>query len=103
VTRNPVVNAVAAWLYVAIVATLLYYGSAWAGPKDNLLMPIAFLSLFVLSAAVMGYVFLFQPLALYFDGNRSGSVNLFLRTVAVFAAITALLLAAIVVVGRLQA
>jgi hypothetical protein len=102
-TQNPVLNALAAALYVAGVATLLHYAGRLVGGVDTLLAPIAFLSLFVLSAAVMGFVFLYQPLHLYFQGDRSRSVTLFLQTVGLFGAITLALIAALLVVGRMQA
>ena len=101
-TRNPIVNASAASVYIVAVAALLYYGRALVGEVDSFLVPIAFLSLFVLSAAVMAFLFLYQPLALYFEGNKMRSVNLFLQTVAVFGGITLLLIAALFVVGRTQ-
>jgi hypothetical protein len=47
-----------------------------------------FVSLFTLSAAVMGYLFLYQPLLLLIDGHKKSAVNLFLQTVAVFGAVT---------------
>jgi hypothetical protein len=40
----------------------------------------------------MGYLFLYQPLQLFLDGERRVAVNLFLQTVAVFAGVTVVLL-----------
>ncbi len=56
--------------------------------QASLFVPIAMLSLFVLSAAVMVYLFLYQPLMLYFDNKRQEAVQFFLATVGIFAAIT---------------
>ncbi len=93
-TKNPFLNAFAASLYISIVASIMYYGSRIANQQHNagntVIIPIAFLSLFTLSAAVMGYLFLYQPLQLYFEGKKHDAVNLFLRTIAVFAGITAI-------------
>lgn len=91
-TRNPVVNAFLVAAYVATVASIMYYGPKFAGPKESVLVPIAVLSLFVLSAAVMGLLFLYQPGQLYLEGNKSQAVNLLLKTLAMFAGITAVLL-----------
>jgi hypothetical protein len=52
---------------------------------------IALISLFTLSAAVMGYLFCYQPAQLYFEGKKKDAVRLFLQTVAVFALITVIL------------
>lgn len=89
-TKNPFINAASATLYITFVALFMFYGSKFFGPKDTILTPIAVLSLFTLSAAMMGYLFLYQPLMLFMDGHRKNAVNLFLQTVAVFAGITAL-------------
>lgn len=87
-TKNPFINAVAASVYISLVATIMNYGSRMFGEADTMVTPVAVLSLFVLSAAVMGYIFLSKPLQLYLDGKKKEGVNLFLGTVAVFAVIT---------------
>ncbi|KKQ74340.1 MAG: hypothetical protein US96_C0034G0001, partial [Candidatus Woesebacteria bacterium GW2011_GWB1_38_5b] len=74
-TKNPIINAGAGVLYIVVVASVMYYGTQFSGTNDNsVLAPIAALSLFSLSAAVMGYIFLFQPLQLYFDGKKKEAV-----------------------------
>lgn len=91
-TKNPLINAAAAFLYIIVVACVMYYGSEVAMPAKSVFAPIAILSLFTLSAAVMGYIFLFQPLQLYFDGKKKESVNLFSKTLGAFAIITTIIL-----------
>jgi hypothetical protein len=96
-TRNPILNALAASLYIVVVGLVMFYGPRMAGRANtpSVIVPIAVISLFTLSAAVMGYVFLYQPLQLFLEGDKRSAVSLFLRTVAVFAGITLLLLAAL--------
>ena len=84
-------NSVLAAAYIALVACLIFYGQGFVGPGDSVIMPIAMLSLFTLSAAVMGYLFLYQPAELYFSNNKKSAVTLFLQTVGFFAVITALI------------
>ena len=91
-TRNPFLNALAAAIYIVIVALVMFYGPQLAGEHDGVIVPIAVISLFTLSAAVMGYLFLHQPFRMYFDGDKKTAVNLFLKTVATFAGITILIL-----------
>jgi hypothetical protein len=55
---------------------------------DTIFDPIAFLSLFTLSAASMGYFFVYQPVQLYLDGKKKAATSLFVRTLLVFAGIT---------------
>ena len=85
--RNPYVNAFAAAGYIVLVACIMTFGQG-LGPDPGVLVPIAVLSLFVLSAAVMGYIFLFQPVQMYLDGAKKESVDLFVRTIAAFAVLT---------------
>lgn len=88
-SKNPVINAGVATLYISIVALVPYFGKNAFGSGNSFLIPIAMLSLFTLSAAVMAYLFLYQPLMLFLDGKKKQAVNLFLQTVAIFAGITA--------------
>lgn len=92
-TQDTLYNAVLATGYITLVASIMYYAPRWAGPAESVLVPIAVLSLFVLSAAVMGYIFFYQPVQLYLAGRQKEGINLFLKTVGFFAGITALLLA----------
>jgi len=91
VTKNPFINALAATLYITLVATIPFFGKQLFGDGKSFLIPIAMLSLFTLSAAVMGYLFLYQPLLLLLDGHKKDAVKLFLQTIATFAGITAVL------------
>src|SRR6185437_7326277 len=90
-TKNPFLNALVATLYITAVATIPFFGKTLFGPENSFLIPIAMISLFTLSAAVMGYLFLYQPLLLLLDGRKKQAVKLFLQTVATFAGITILL------------
>ncbi len=91
-TKNPFVNALAAIAYIITIASAMFYGTKNLPGEDTVFAPIAIISLFTLSAAVMGYVFLYQPLQLYLDGKKKIAADLFLKTVAVFAVITAVVL-----------
>ena len=86
-TKNPFVNALAAALYIGLVGSVMYYGLSRTN-QPSVVFPIAIISLFTLSAAVMGYLFVYSPLQLYLDGETKRAVNLFLQTVGVFAGIT---------------
>jgi len=87
-TKSPFLNASAATLYIIFVTLIMNFGSQMAPRSQSLLVPIAVVSLFTLSAAVMGYLFCYQPLQLYFEKKKKQAVTLFLQTVAVFAMFT---------------
>lgn len=85
-TKNPIVNALGAILYIVVVASAMFYGPTLINlPKeDSVFMPIGFLSLFVFSAAVMGYIFLGQPTQMFLSGEKKQAVDLFIKTLVVF-------------------
>lgn len=92
-TKNPFINAIAAALYIVGVASVMFYGTEHTRQTDSVIVPIVVLSLFTLSAAVMGYIFCFQPLQLFLDGKKKDAIDIFLKTVAAFGGITAVILA----------
>ncbi len=90
-TKNPLVNAIFASLYILVVTLLMNYASSFTRDKMNpIIGPLAFVSLFTLSAAVMGYLFLSKSLLLYLDGKKKQAVRLFIKTTLSFAGITIL-------------
>lgn len=91
-TNKPLVNAFLATLYIVSIASFMFFGLARSHPDDTVFAPIAFLSLFTLSAAVMGYIFLYQPILLLVEGQKKKAASLFLQTVGYFGAITFLVL-----------
>lgn len=87
-TKNPFINAAAAILYIVIVASVMFYGMEHAKPGNSVIVPIVVLSLFSLSATLMGYFFLYQPAQLYLDGEKKEATSLLTKTILVFAVIT---------------
>jgi hypothetical protein len=90
-TKNPFINALAGLLYIVLIVSAAFYSSAFGGPDQSIFYPIAALSLFVFSAATMGYLFLYQPLQLFLEGEKKKAVDLFLKTLGIFGACAAAL------------
>lgn len=94
-TRNPLLNALAAAGYIGLVVAIMFL----SGPDSNrglaFIVPLAFISLFTLSVAVMGYIFFFKPFKLYFNGQEEEAVKLFIKTVLFFGIITAVIVTAL--------
>jgi hypothetical protein len=84
-TKNPIINALLGLLYIVLVVSLVYYSPNSIDKVGSIFLPIAMLSLFVFSAACMGYLFLYQPLQLFLEGEKKKSVDLFLKTLVAFA------------------
>lgn len=97
--KNPYLNSVYAEVYIVIVASVIHFIGEPNTP-DTFFDPIAALSLLVLSAAVMGYLFVGVPIQLYLDGEKKQSVAFFMRTVLSFAALTTIAFVIVSVVPR---
>ena len=93
-TSNPFYNAGLALIYIVFVVTVMQTGSHFARQTsgDDFWLPVGMLSLFVLSAAIMACVFLYQPIVMFLDGKRREAISLFWCTVAVFAGVTFIIL-----------
>ena len=98
-TKNPILNSIAAFLYILFVAGIIFWVGKIGDDKLTFIGPVAGISLFTLSASVMGYIFLSQPLQLYLDNKKKQGINLFLKTVASFAVITSLIFALVVLMA----
>lgn len=85
--KKPIYNALLASGYIALVATFIMYG-----PKiehnAGVLAPISILSLLTLSVTVMGYLFAYEPIKMYLDGDKLGATKFFGKTLGSFAIIT---------------
>jgi len=89
-SKNPFLNALSATAYITAVASFMFYAPKTNVP-DGVIVPIVMLSLFVLSAAMMGYFFVYYPLRLLIENKPKEATKFFLSTVAIFAFITGLL------------
>ena len=70
-SKNPIINALGASGYIVLIVTIMNFLSRTLKDKpDTFGAPLAFLSLFTLSAAVMAYLFLYQPLQLFIMGKK---------------------------------
>lgn len=65
--------------YISLVATGMFIVGKLFGdkPDPEIIAPIAFLLLFVISAAVSGALILGKPVMLYLDGQKPAALKLF--------------------------
>ncbi|MEK7227776.1 MAG: hypothetical protein AAB681_00270 [Patescibacteria group bacterium] len=83
--KKPFLYALVAAVYIIFIVLVMQTASSFLPPKDNLLMPITMLGLFVLSAAVMGFLFLSEPLRLFLENQKQEAFIFFTKTIGVFA------------------
>jgi Na+/serine symporter len=91
-TKNPFYNALSALIYIVLIVLGMTAISGVQGELGEIIMPIIMLSLFTLSAAVMAYIFGYQPLQLFLDDKRKEAVSLFLKSVGIFGLLTSVLI-----------
>jgi hypothetical protein len=89
--KKPLIHALAAGLYIAMLVSVMGATSSLV-PEDNIAMPMTMLGLFVLSAAIMGYLFLYEPFNLFMENRKQEAVIFFSRTVLFFAGCVAVFL-----------
>lgn len=85
-------HALALVIYIALVGSIMSHGNTLFGKADTFLTPIAVLSLFTLSATVVGALVLGKPLMMYIDNQKKEAVSLFLQIVGWLAGCTLILL-----------
>lgn len=92
-SKNPIVNAVSASGYIVlVVAVMTFVSQTQRNKPDTFFAPITLLSVLTLSVAVMAYLFFYQPLLLFINGEKKEAVRLFIKTVGIFAVFTSVLL-----------
>lgn len=92
-TKNPFINAFSALGYILLVVSVMSFIMQTQQDKpDTFAAPIVFLSVLTLSVTVMAYIFFYQPLQFFIENKKKEAVNLFVRTVTIFAGITGVVL-----------
>lgn len=88
---NPYLNAVGASAYIwAIVLLLNHIARLHHDTPDNAVGTAAALSLMVLSASVMAFLFFYRPVMLLIENKKQEAISFFFKTVLTFALITSL-------------
>lgn len=96
IVKQSLTYAAGAFLYiVAVVTVMRNVGRIFGGGgPDGALAPIAFLLLFVVSAATMGMLIFGKPIMLYIDGKQREAVAMAFATIIFLGLFTTLVLVA---------
>lgn len=86
------INALLTGVYATIVALIMKNGERIFGKMDNLFGPVAFLLLFVLSAAITGALILGKPILMYLENRKPEAIRLFFYTIGWLFIIVAVIL-----------
>jgi len=76
-----VIDSLGAFLYISVVAWLMFNGEKIFGRVDNFWGPVAILLLFVLSATVVGALVLGRPIYFYLNGFKKEAMKLLIYTI----------------------
>ncbi len=91
-SKNPIINALSASGYIILVVALMnFLMQTQKNKPDTIFAPITMLSLLTLSVTVMAYLFFYKPLQFFIDGKKKEGLNLFIKTVGIFATTTAII------------
>ncbi len=82
--KKPFLHAFAAALYIVTIVLVISTFGATLPKEDTIAAPMTMLGLLVLSVAVMGYLFLSEPFALYTEGKKREAVAFFTKVVGIF-------------------
>lgn len=91
-TKNPMINAVSAFLYILGITLFMNWGTKNVAGPDTWIAPLVVISIFTLSAAVMAYIFCLKPVTLYLENKKKEAITLFIQTVLSFGVITVVLM-----------
>lgn len=92
-SKNPLINALSASAYIIFIVTIMTFVTQPLKDKpDTFFAPITILFVLTLSVAVMAFLFFYQPLQFFIEGKKKEAVNLFVKTVGIFAVITTIVL-----------
>ena len=88
--KKPFLYASGAALYIIVIVFVVQtVGSLLESQNGTIIIPMTMLSLFVLSAAVMGFLFLSEPLYLLMENKKQEAVVFFAKVVGFFACFVA--------------
>lgn len=88
-SKNPLLNAFAASAYIVLVVLIMNFVTQPLRNKpDTMFAPLVVLFMLTLSVAVMAYLFFYQPLQLFIEGKKKAALDLFAKTVGIFAIFT---------------
>lgn len=95
-------HALGTALYVALVSSFLFYVPRMfaANTEDTVLIPIAMLLLFVVSASITGSLVLGRPILWYLDGKKKEAVSLLMTTLVFLFVITLFAFLGLVLLGK---
>lgn len=89
--KQGLINSLGTLLYCGLVAYLMINGEGLFGKISGVFGVMAFLMLFVLSAAIVGSLVLGKPIIYYLDGKKKEAILLLIDTIVILFILTAII------------
>ncbi len=91
--HSPFLNALTASVYIGLIVVFLHFiESIRHDTPDTVFDGLAFISLFTFSAAVMAFLFFYQPISLLIENKKEEAFTYFIKTIGIFGLITVVLM-----------
>lgn len=100
ILRSALVNSSITTIYIIAISIFIYWGgNNQIGKLDNnfFLIPIAFLMLFVFSAAITSYFVFGRSLLIYLDGRKKEAISIISYTLCILFIYTLIALIVLIV------
>jgi hypothetical protein len=81
--KKPFLHALGAAIYIASIVLIINYGGKLE-IRETVIIPMAMLCLFVLSVAVMAFLFFSEPAQLLMEHKKKEAAHFFVKTVGFF-------------------
>jgi len=91
--------ALGEWVYIFLVAFFMLNAEKWFGNMPGIAGVASLLLVFVISAAISGFLILGKPILMYFEGKKKDATMLFFITVGWLLVFLAVLLFVMSLVG----
>jgi len=88
IVKRAFIDALATTAYIIFIVSFISSLQAFASQEDIIIIPIAMLLLFVISAAITGFLVFGKPAMLYIDGKKREAVSLLGYTLGILVLIT---------------
>ncbi len=98
--KSALINSSITVAYIVSVALFMNWIQSLKLGKDTFIDPIAFISLFVFSAAFTSFWMIGKPVLMYLDGKKKDAVSLISYTLGFFFLYTVIALALLILLPR---
>jgi len=100
ILKTAVFDSLATTAYIVAISTFMFWaGETKLGANNTFLIPIVMLLLFVVSAAITGFLVFGQPVIMYYEGKKKDALQLLTYTLAILSGVTIFSIILLIIFG----